>query len=93
MIAGGKLADAVGRRVVLLICLPLSTVFLVGAFAVGGPPMWIAAFLGGITAGLAYPAFTVYRAELFGTGSRGRANGWITAVSLAGSSVGLLVAG
>ena len=55
--------------------------------------MWLGAFLGGITAGLAYPAFTVYRAELFPTGSRGRANGWITAVSLVGSSVGLLIAG
>ena len=67
--------------------------FLVGAFSVGGPLMWLGAFLGGITAGLAYPAFTVYRAELFTTGSRGRANGWITAVSLVGSSVGLLIAG
>ncbi len=93
LVAGGKLADAIGRRVVLLVCLPLSTVFLVGAFSVGGPPMWLAAFLGGITAGLAYPAFNVYRAELFSTGSRARANGWITAVSLAGSSVGLVVAG
>jgi MFS family permease len=93
LIVGGKLADAVGRRVVLLTCLPLSTFFLVGAFAVGGPLMWLGAFLGGITAGLAYPAFTVYRAELFGTGTRGRANGWITAVSLAGSSVGLIAAG
>jgi MFS family permease len=93
LIAGGKLADAIGRRAVLLVCLPVSTVFLVGAFTVGGPLMWLGAFLGGITAGLAYPAFTVYRAELFTTGSRGRANGWITAVSLAGSSAGLLAAG
>jgi len=93
LIAGGKLAETIGRRVVLLICLPLSTVFLVGAFAVGGPLMWLGAFLGGITGGLAYPAFNVYRSELFSTGSRGRANGWITAVSLVGSSVGLLVAG
>lgn len=93
LIAGGKLADAIGRRVVLLVCLPVSTLFLVGAFSVGGPAMWLGAFLGGITAGLAYPAFTVYRAELFTTGSRGRANGWITAVSLAGSSFGLLAVG
>ncbi|MEO5901542.1 MAG: MFS transporter [Ilumatobacteraceae bacterium] len=93
LVAGGKLADVVGRRALLLVCLPLSTVFLVGAFAVGGPVMWAGAFLGGITGGLAYPAFNVYRTELFPTGNRGRANGWITAVSLAGSSVGLLLAG
>ena len=93
LIAGGKLADAVGRRVLLLLCLPLSTLFLVGAFAIGGPLMWAGAFLGGICGGLAYPAFNVYRTELFPTGNRGRANGWITALSLAGSSVGLLAAG
>ena len=33
------------------------------------------------------------RYDKFPVGSRGRANGWITAVSLAGSSAGLLVAG
>ena len=93
LVAGGKLADAIGRRVVLLLCLPLSTLFLVSAFVFDGPLMWLGAFLGGITAGLSYPAFTVYRAELFSTGSRGRANGWITAVSLIGSSIGLLIAG
>ncbi|MCU1502680.1 MAG: putative major facilitator superfamily transporter [Ilumatobacteraceae bacterium] len=93
LVAGGKLADAVGRRVLLVVCLPLSTLFLVGAFSIGGPVMWAGAFLGGITAGLAYPAFNVYRTELFPTGNRGRANGLITAVSLAGSSIGLIVAG
>jgi MFS family permease len=35
----------------------------------------------------------VYQAELFPTGNRGRANGLITALSLGGSSVGLLIAG
>ena len=93
LVAGGKLADAIGRRMLLLICLPLSTVFVVAAFSIGGPLMWAGALVGGITAGLAYPAFNVYRAELFPTGNRGRANGWITAVSLAGSSGGLLLAG
>jgi len=42
---------------------------------------------------VAYPAFQVYRAELFATGNRGRANGWLTAVSLAGGSIGLVIAG
>ncbi len=93
LVAGGKLADAIGRRMLLLVCLPLSTVFVVAAFSVGGPLMWAGALVGGLSAGLAYPAFNVYRAELFPTGNRGRANGWITAVSLAGSSFGLLAAG
>ena len=55
--------------------------------------MWLLAIGGGLLAGAAYPAFTVYRTELFPTGNRGRANGYITALSLAGSSVGLLVVG
>ena len=55
--------------------------------------MWLLAIAGGLLAGAAYPAFTVYRTELFPTGNRGRANGFITALSLAGSSVGLLLVG
>jgi MFS family permease len=42
---------------------------------------------------MAYPAFSVYRAELFPTGRRGQANGMIAALALIGGSAGLLVAG
>ena len=31
--------------------------------------MWAAAFLGGLLGGIAYPAFAVYRTELFPTGT------------------------
>ena len=48
-----------------------------------------AAFIGGI----AYPAFAVYRAELFPTGNRGRAAGLLTAAALLGGIVGLLLVG
>jgi MFS family permease len=75
LIVGGRIAEVVGRRAVLAVCMPLSTLF------------------GGLLAGAAYPAFTVYRTELFPTGNRGRANGYITALSLAGSSIGLLLVG
>jgi len=93
LIAGGRIADVVGRRAVLAICMPLSTLLLVGTFSYGGSTMWLLALLGGLLAGAAYPAFTVYRTELFPTGNRGRANGYITALSLAGSSAGLLLVG
>jgi MFS family permease len=73
--------------------MPLSTVLLVGSFSVGGAAMWALALFGGILGGAAYPAFTVYRTELFPTGNRGRANGFVTALSLAGSSIGLVVVG
>jgi MFS family permease len=93
LVVGGKLADRIGRRMLLLICMPASALLLVGAFSVGGPLMWFGALFGGLSAGLAYPAFNVYRTEMFPTGNRGRANGWITALSLGGGSIGLVVAG
>jgi MFS family permease len=93
LIVGGRIADMVGRRAVLAICMPISTLVLVGSFTYGGSTMWLLALAGGLLAGAAYPAFTVYRTELFPTGNRGRANGYVTALSLAGSSVGLLLVG
>jgi MFS family permease len=93
LILGGRIADIAGRRAVLAICMPLSTLLVVGSFTYGGSTMWLLALLGGLLGGAAYPAFTVYRTELFPTGNRGRANGYITALSLAGSSVGLLLVG
>jgi MFS family permease len=93
LIAGGRLADLIGRRALLAVCMPLSTLLLVGLFSVDGASMWLLALGGGMLGGAAYPAFTVYRTELFPTGNRGRANGYITALSLAGSSVGLVLVG
>ena len=93
LIVGGKLAEIAGRRAVLLICMPISTLLIVGTFSASGSTMWLLALAGGLLGGAAYPAFTVYRTELFPTGNRGRANGFITALSLAGSSVGLLLVG
>jgi MFS family permease len=93
LIVGGRIADIVGRRAVLAVCMPVSTLLVVGSFSYGGSTMWLLALFGGLLAGAAYPAFTVYRTELFPTGNRGRANGYITALSLAGSSVGLIAVG
>jgi MFS family permease len=93
LIAGGRLADLIGRRGLLAVCMPLSTLMVVGSFSFGGSAMWFLTLFGGILGGAAYPAFTVYRTELFPTGNRSRANGYVTALSLAGSSAGLLVVG
>jgi MFS family permease len=90
---GGRLADAVGRRVVLIACMPLSTFLLAISFAVDGVTMWLTALTGAVLGALAYPAFTVYRAEMFPTGNRGRANGFIQALALAGGAGGLVMVG
>jgi MFS family permease len=92
-VIGGKLADLRGRRLILATMVPSATSALVVSFWVGGWPMWVAAFIGGLFAGVAYPAFAVYRSELFPTGRRGRAGGFIVTLGLAGGSIGILIAG
>ncbi len=93
LIVGGHLADSIGRRRLIAVCTPISTVCIVGAFFVGGPAMWALSVGGGFTAAMAYPAFAVYRAELFPTGNRGTANGLVTATALLSGSVGILIVG
>ncbi|MCB0985423.1 MAG: MFS transporter [Ilumatobacter sp.] len=93
LVLGGRLADMMGRRRLIMVCTPLSTLFLVLAFMVSGPWMWGCALAGSITASLAYPAYAVYRAELFPTGNRGGANGLITAAALLSGSLGILAVG
>jgi MFS family permease len=93
LIVGGRIADTRGRRRLIAVAIPLSTAALVGAFAVGGPPLWILAFVGGILGSAAYPALAVYRAELFPTGNRSRAAGLVTAAALLGGIGGLVATG
>ncbi|MCU1360639.1 MAG: putative major facilitator superfamily transporter, partial [Ilumatobacteraceae bacterium] len=85
--------DTRGRRRVLALSLPIATAALVVSFMVGGWPMWLAAFFGGLIGGMAYPAFSVYRNELFPTGRRGQTSGIIAAMALVGGSIGLIIAG
>lgn len=92
-VLGGRLADTIGRRRVLAGGIPVATLGIVTSFAVGGWAMWASAFVGGLVAGMSFPAFSVYRTELFPTGRRGMAGGLIAALALLGGSVGLIVAG
>ncbi|MEO1056987.1 MAG: MFS transporter [Actinomycetota bacterium] len=93
LIIGGRLADTAGRRILIAITLPLSTIALVGAYSVGGPPLWLLSLVGGMLASAAYPALAVYRNELFPTGNRGRASGLLTASALVGGIFGLIATG
>jgi MFS family permease len=93
IIAGGRLADVHGRRIVGAVALAGGTIGTVVMFAVGGWPMWVASAFGAVVGAAAVPALGVYGAELFPTGHRGRASGLISALSLVGSSVGLLLVG
>jgi len=93
LIVGGRMADVIGRRKLILLCSPISTAAIIGAFFVGGPAMWALALIGGFLAGMSYPAFAVYRAEMFPTGNRGKANGVVTATALLSGSLGILMVG
>ncbi|MFV0309181.1 MAG: MFS transporter [Desertimonas sp.] len=93
LIVGGRLADTVGRRRMVAVCLPLATAALVVSYSVGGAIMWGSVFIAGVLGGLTYPALAVYRTELFPTGNRGRAAGLLTASALLGGIGGLLAMG
>jgi MFS family permease len=93
LVLGGRLADVVGRRILIAVCTPLSTAFLVLGFNTDGWLMWVSVLVGGLTGAIAYPAYTVYRTELFPTGNRGRANGLVTTIGLLSGSVGILIVG
>jgi MFS family permease len=93
LILGGRMADSSGRRRLIAVALPISTAALVGAYAVGGPPLWALSLIGGILGSAAYPALAVYRTELFPTGNRSRAAGLVTAAALGGGILGLLATG
>ncbi len=93
LLVGGRLADTHGRRPLIAVVLPISTVMIVLAFTFGGPMLWLFSFLAGITGSMAVPAMAVYRTELFPTGNRTRAAGIITALALTGGIGGLVGTG
>jgi len=60
---------------------------------VGGPQLWFLSLMAAMFGSAAYPALAVYRAELFPTGNRGRAAGFVTASALIGGMGGLIATG
>jgi MFS family permease len=59
----------------------------------GGQIIWLWSILGAVIGAAAIPALGVYGPELFPTSSRGRLNAAISLVGVAGSALGLQVAG
>ena len=93
IVAGGKLADRHGRRVIGAIGVIGGVGFTVVSYLSWGWPLWLASLTASVIGALAVPALAVYGPELFPTGQRGAANGGLQVVSVAGSSPGLLLAG
>jgi len=93
VLAGGYLADRRGRRPVGAAGLVAGAVFVAWAYFTDGAALWSLTLAGGVLGAVAVPALAVYGPELFGTFRRGRANGLIVTVGVAGSALGLFVAG
>jgi MFS family permease len=93
IVAGGRLADTRGRRRVGAIALGGGVSATIATFFAHGWLLWSLSATGSIVGAAAAPALGVYQAELFPTSLRGRANGIIGALALAGSGVGLVITG
>lgn len=93
LVAGGRLADKVGRKAVAIATVPTGTLLLASSFALHGLAMWLIAIVGGVLLGISYPAMAVFRSELFPTAHRNMASILIMVASLIGGSAGLIVAG
>jgi MFS family permease len=93
IVAGGRLADRHGRRRIGAIGIVGGVAFTVVSYLTFGWPLWLSSTVASIIGALAVPALAVYGPELFPTGQRAKANGGLQVVSVAGSSVGLLLVG
>lgn len=93
IVVAGRAADRLGRRRVGAVGVGVGAVLSAVSYQVGGPAMWLTASAGVILAGAAFPATRGYSTELFPTRARARVGGLLDAVTVAGSAVGLVVAG
>ena len=94
IVAGGRIADVRGRRIVAAVALVGGTSCTLGFFFSGGGwPLWVWAMIGGVLSAASIPALGVYGPELFPTGLRGKANGLVALTALVGSAIGLTGAG
>ena len=91
IVAGGRLADVRGRRVVAAVGIVGGVGATVVMFFSAGWPVWAWSVVASIIGAATVPALSVYGPELFPTAMRARANGIISGVARGGSVIGLVV--
>lgn len=91
IVAGGRLADVRGRRLVAAIGIVGGVGATVAMFFSAGWTIWAWSVVGSIIGAVTVPALGVYGPELFPTSLRGRANGIISGLGRVGSVLGLVV--
>jgi MFS family permease len=93
VLVGGRIADVRGRRTVGAVAVVGGAGFTVVQMLAHGWEMWILSLVASVIGAAAIPALGVYGPELFPTSLRGRANGVIAVLGVAGTMTGLLLAG
>ncbi len=94
VLAGGMLADRIGRRPIGAIGIAVGASMTLLSFFSDGSVIWVVRAIGVVLgAGLAVPALAVYGPELFPTRLRSTANGLIIAFGVIGSVIGLQLVG
>lgn len=93
LVAGGRLADSRGRRLVVAVGVAGGAVVAAWGFTTHGWPLWAANLVATMLGALAVPALGAYGPELFPTAARAKANGILQVMSVTGSALGLVVAG
>lgn len=89
----GKWSDRRGRRPVGAFAVFGGAVLTLATYTFTGWGMWVSSVFASIIGAMAAPSLGVYQAELFGTARRGRANGIVSVVAVAGSALGLILVG
>lgn len=94
VMAGGILADRLGRRPIGALGVSVGTLMTAWSFFAGEPEIWVIRTIGTVFgAGFAIAALAVYGPELFPTRLRSTANGIITAAGVLGTVIGLQIVG
>ena len=93
LVAGGRLADTRGRRVVVAVGVAGGALVAAWGFTTSGWTLWVANLAATMLGALAVPAMGAYPPELFPTAARAKANGILQVMSVTGSALGLVVAG
>lgn len=93
ILLAGWMADRRGRRMIAAVSLAIGSVTAALFFRVEGTALWATAGVAAWLGGAAFPVIRAYQTELFPTRSRALVGGWLDLLTVAGSAVGLLIAG
>jgi MFS family permease len=93
IVAGGKLAESSGRRVVASRTTLALGIASIAFFLTGGAALWISMLVATVAGAMSGPALTAFNTELFPTEVRGRAGAVLLAFSVVGAAGGLLLTG